>query len=95
MTRIARLALLTPQTLSVIVGNLERDGVAARRAHAVHGRIQHVDLTEAGRRLLARCRKRVLVMEEKLAGDFSGEALLAVRRWLVRVAVPAGDSPES
>lgn len=92
---LARLALLTPQTLSVIVGNLERDGVVTRRAHAIHGRIQHVDLSEAGRKLLARCRKRVLALEERLAGDFSPDALLAARRWLVSVAVPPGERPES
>ena len=33
---LARLALLTPQTVSVIVANLERAGSIVRRRHAVH-----------------------------------------------------------
>ena len=51
---LARLALLTPQTVSVILANLERDGLVARRRHAAHGRIRHVDVTASGRALLAR-----------------------------------------
>ena len=46
---LARLSLLTPQTMSVIVSNLERSGAVSRRPHAVHGRIQHIEVTEAGR----------------------------------------------
>ena len=40
---LARLTMLTPQTVSVIVTNLERSGAITRRPHAVHGRIQHID----------------------------------------------------
>ena len=36
---LARLTMLTPQTVSVIVTNLERSGAITRRPHAVHGRI--------------------------------------------------------
>ena len=56
---LARLALLTPQTLSVIVANLERAGSLVRKPHAVHGRIQHIDLSDSGRALLRECRERV------------------------------------
>ena len=55
---LARLSLLTPQTVSVIVANLERSGAIARRPHAVHGRIQHIDVTPEGLALLDACRKR-------------------------------------
>ncbi|TIU17114.1 MAG: MarR family transcriptional regulator, partial [Mesorhizobium sp.] len=64
---LARLALLTPQTLSVIVTNLERAGSLLRKPHAVHGRIQHIELSPSGQALLRRCRDRVHAIETELA----------------------------
>lgn len=84
---LARLSLLTPQTVSAIVATLERRGVLARRPHAAHGRIQHLDPTPAGRTLLARCRERVQAVERRLAEGLSPGEESAIRRWLVRVAV--------
>ena len=84
---LARLSLLTPQTMSVIVSNLERNGAVSRRPHAVHGRIQHIEVTAAGRRLLAKCRARVKAVEEDLlAGIPRGDEQM-IRRWLVKVAL--------
>jgi len=87
---LARLALLTPQTVSVIVANLERAGALARRPHASHGRVKHLDVTPAGRKLLARCRQRVQATERRLAAGLSPAEERAVRRWLVAVAVASG-----
>jgi DNA-binding MarR family transcriptional regulator len=87
---LARLALLTPQTVSVIVANLERAGSVVRRAHAIHGRIQHLDLSERGRALLATCRDRVHAIERYLTEGLSPEEDKAVRKWLVRVATAEG-----
>ena len=87
---LARLALLTPQTVSVIVANLGKAGLVSRQPHAIHGRIQHLDLTERGRALLARARERAHDVEHALLHDLSARDEQAVRRWLVRVAL-AGD----
>jgi DNA-binding MarR family transcriptional regulator len=84
---LARLALLTPQTLSVIVANLLKTGAVERKAHAVHGRIQQIDLSETGRTLLAECRTRVHAVEAELETGLSPEDLRTVRRWLVNVAM--------
>src|SRR5215211_6487009 len=43
---VARLTMLTPQTISLIIANLERDGRLARSASPDHGRIQNLQLTE-------------------------------------------------
>ncbi|MFX9721976.1 hypothetical protein ABTO99_18260, partial [Acinetobacter baumannii] len=80
---LARLALLTPQTVSVIVGNLERMAAISRRPHRVHGRIQHLELTDRGRTLLAACRQQVMGIEQDLAAGLSPAEAQAVRRWLV------------
>jgi DNA-binding MarR family transcriptional regulator len=45
---LARLSLLTPQTVSVIVANLKRSGLLASQPHAVHGRIRQLALTSRG-----------------------------------------------
>ena len=82
---IARLALLTPPTVTVIVGNLENMGAISRRPHAVHGRIQHIDVTASGKALLARCRERVQVLEAGLEAGLSVDEAQWVRRWLAGV----------
>ncbi|HUW37231.1 MAG TPA: MarR family winged helix-turn-helix transcriptional regulator [Rhodocyclaceae bacterium] len=84
---LARLSLLTPQTMSVIVSNLERNGAVSRRPHAVHGRIRHIEVTAAGRRLLAKCRARVKAVEEDLLAGISRGDEQMIRRWLVKVAL--------
>lgn len=84
---IARLTMLTPQTVSVIVANLERAGAVTRKAHAVHGRIQELGLSEAGKTLLAGCREAVRDAEQHLSEGFSEADERVIRRWLVAVAV--------
>ena len=87
---LARLSLLTPQTVSLIVANLERAGSVVRRAHEVHGRIQHLDVSESGLALLATCRKRVDSIEADVTRGLSKDEEALVRRWLVRVATTCG-----
>jgi len=84
---LARLSLQTPPTVSVIVGNLERAGAVTRRAHSVHGRIQHIDVTPSGRKLLARCRQRVQAIEQGLLSGLSARDEQVIKRWLVAVAL--------
>lgn len=85
---LARLSLLTPQTMSVIVANLERGGAVSRRPHAVHGRIQQIEVTEVGRQLLAQCRTRIKPVEDELLAAVSEVDAQVIRRWLVNAAVP-------
>ncbi len=85
----ARLAYLTPQTVSLIVRNLERAGAVARRAHDVHGRIQHLDVTADGAALLARCKKKVAAVEARLSAGLTAQQEQVLRAWLVRVAQDA------
>jgi DNA-binding MarR family transcriptional regulator len=84
---LARLALLTPQTMSVIVANLEKAGCIARHAHPEHGRIQNIDLTPEGKDVLARCKRAVASVEGALLAGLSAEQEAAVREWLVKIAM--------
>ena len=42
--------MLTPQTVSVIVANLERMETITRVPHAVHGRVLQIEVTSMGKR---------------------------------------------
>lgn len=86
---LARLSLLTPQTLSVIVANLEKRGAIARRPHQIHGRIQHIDLTAVGHRLLRSCRARVERVEKWLLASTTFAEEKIVKRWLASMAARA------
>ena len=83
---VARVALLTPQTVGVIIGNLERDGAIKKAQHPVHGRMLQWTLTRRGSDLLDKCRHRVTAVERRLVAGLSGQAEVTIRRWLSRIA---------
>ena len=83
---VARLALLTPQTVHGIIINLERDGLIARSAHPVHGRVQVITLTKMGRALLSRCKARAAKSDSDLKIGISPAQEAVIRRWLVSLA---------
>lgn len=79
---IARLTFLTPQTVSVIIGNLVKAGVVSRRPHEIHGRIQHLDLTDKGQTLLQAARKRVHAVEKDLVKGVNSTDQEMLKHWL-------------
>jgi DNA-binding MarR family transcriptional regulator len=87
---LARLTFLTPQTINVIVRNLERAGAIEKSAHAGHGRILQLDATLGGRALLRRCRARVAAVDVRLAALAGRGEERVVRRWLGAVARDLG-----
>jgi len=93
---LARLTFLTPQTINVIVRNLERAGAIAKTAHAEHGRILQLAATSKGVALLKRCRSRVQAVERALSGLVNPAEEKTVRRWLSAVAeaLSEGKIPE-
>ena len=83
---VARVALLTPQTVGVIIGNLERDGAIQKTPHPVHGRVLQWTLTRRGVGLLDQCRRRVTAVEQRLVAGLSAKAEVTIRRWLSKIA---------
>nr|WP_246741661.1 MarR family transcriptional regulator [Bradyrhizobium aeschynomenes] len=83
----ARVALLTPQTVNVIIGNLERYGAIRSTPHPIHGRVLQWSLTRRGIALLTRARRQAMALERRLAGGLGERDLATIRRWLARVAV--------
>ena len=90
---LARVALLTPQTIGVIIRNLQRDGAIKKTPHPVHGRILQWTLTAHGVRLLEQCRKRAMMLEQRLAAGLTPRDERTIRRWLADIA--AGSQQES
>ena len=83
---LARVALLTPQTVGVIIRNLERDGAIAKSPHPVHGRMLQWTLTRRGAARLKKCRRHVMALERRLAAGLNAKTQTAVRRWLSKIA---------
>ncbi len=83
---LARVAVLTPQTVGVIIRNLERDGAIGMEPHPVHGRLLQWTLTRRGASLLDKCRHHAMALERRLESGLSGKSRLTIRRWLAKIA---------
>jgi DNA-binding MarR family transcriptional regulator len=83
---LARVALLTPQTVGVIIRNLERDGAIRKTPHPVHGRVLQWSLTRRGGTLLDKSRQRVVALERRLVAGLGAKAQATIRRWLSKIA---------
>lgn len=88
---LARTALLTPQTLSVIIANLEKAGLIVKRRHAANERIRQLELSEKGKTIYAEARGRVRLLEADLAAGYSQDEQKIVRRWLAAVTAGTRD----
>jgi DNA-binding MarR family transcriptional regulator len=89
---VARVALLTPQTVGVIIANLERDGAIRKTPHPIHGRVLQWTMTRRGASLLGKCRRRALALERRLTARLGIKARVTVRRWLSKIATDLQDS---
>ena len=83
---LARVALLTPQTVGVIIRNLEREGAIRKNPHPVHGRVLQWTLTRRGQTLLGKCRARSRALERRLQAGLAPKAQATIRRWLSKIA---------
>jgi len=89
---LARVALLTPQTVSVIIRNLERDGAIRKTPHPVHGRVLQWTLTSHGTTVLEKCRHIAQAQERRLSAGLDPKSEQVVRQWLSKIATDLQDS---
>jgi DNA-binding MarR family transcriptional regulator len=87
---LARVALLTPQTVGVIIHNLERDGAIRKTPHPIHGRVLQWTLTRRGETRLDKCRRHALGLERRLMAGLPKQAQATIRRWLAKIATDLG-----
>lgn len=89
---LARLAMLTPQTVNLITRNLLRRRAIVQVKHETHGRILKLQPTRAGEVLLKKARTQVAEVEARLERTLPAAHAVAIRAWLVRIAVDFGGS---
>jgi DNA-binding MarR family transcriptional regulator len=70
---LARRCLVTPQTMSSVLGTLENRGLVERKPHPIHSHILEARLTRAGRSLLAKAHVDATTVEEALHAEFTEE----------------------
>jgi DNA-binding MarR family transcriptional regulator len=83
---LARIERLTPPTMSVIIGNLERKGALTRRAHPDNARVQCLEATARGLELQARARENTLSSRARLASAAPSDACKVILAWLRSVS---------
>jgi DNA-binding MarR family transcriptional regulator len=83
---LARVAMLTPQTMNLVVRKLERDKLVARNEHETHGRVLRLALTARGQQKLHECRRRANAVEKRLLALLDPGVEPQLRQWLADVA---------
>src|SRR5215831_14569881 len=84
---LARVMMVTPQAVNLLVTGLERDNLIERRPRRNHGRILEIHPTREGIRRLDRAYPVVIELEDRISASLSGRELATVKRWLVQAAV--------
>jgi DNA-binding MarR family transcriptional regulator len=84
--QLARRSLVTPQSMSEVLGLLVEHGYVRRRAEPGHGRVIRNELTKAGSRALARCDRAVDSVEREMLGELDSDEVAGLRDVLLRCA---------
>lgn len=83
---LARRCLVTPQTMTTIVRNLEAAGLIERTPHPLHKHVIETRPTPAGRKALDQADDRAASVERRLAAAFTQDELDTLRALLARVS---------
>ena len=83
---LARLTMLTPQTVNGIVRTLEKRGAIRKEPDRLNGRILRLIITKDGLALNSRCRALTAPIQAALKARMSPHAEAAIRQWLVDIA---------
>jgi DNA-binding MarR family transcriptional regulator len=71
---LARRAFVTPQSMHVVLQELESRQLLVRRTHPYHRRVLQAELTDAGRGTLEEAADAVDATEERMLGKLSDQA---------------------
>jgi DNA-binding MarR family transcriptional regulator len=81
---LARRCLVTPQTMSSVLGTLEGRGLVERKPHPIHNHILEARLTRTGRSLLAKADVPAMAVEEALDAEFNAKERQQLLKLLAR-----------
>ena len=79
---LARRCLVTPQTMTTVLGNLTVKGLIERRTVPGQGRAMETTITPAGKRLLGRADKKIVEVEELLNAQLTKTEQASLRKLL-------------
>jgi DNA-binding MarR family transcriptional regulator len=86
---LARAAGVRPQSITDLVGPLERDGLITRRESPEHKRILKITLSPAGEHLLERAFPVTQQLEQDLLGNLEAAELERLREGLLKLLANA------
>ena len=81
---LARLSLVTPQSMSEVLALLVAKGYVRRRAEPGHGRVIRIELTKVGSRALERGDRAVDEVEREMLADLDADEAAELRAVLLR-----------
>lgn len=84
---VARVSLLSPQAVNIILANLENAKLINRTAHETHGRVLILTLTKLGHKRLEQCKIKVDLIQQQMLAGLSPKEEKIIRNWLVRCAM--------
>jgi transcriptional regulator, MarR family len=82
--QLARAALVSPQTMATILGNLEAKGLIERDVSSLHVRVLICHLTSAGCELVSNADRTVKSIEDDLRSNFTEDEFRCFREYLAR-----------
>ena len=82
---LARKSFVTPQTMNLIVQNLESRGLIGRSLSTIHGKIRNTEVTAKGAALLTRANEMVLNVQSEIFGRISEAENLALTEILKKL----------
>lgn len=84
---LARVSMLTPQTINAVVHTLEQSGFIERTPHPTHRKIRCLTITPEGASRLTKAKSKTRDIE-KLLGESLDEAMdKHIREWLADIAI--------
>ncbi|MGY0231192.1 MarR family winged helix-turn-helix transcriptional regulator [Longispora urticae] len=91
--QLARVCLVTPQTMSTITANLLAKGLIEKHRTDVHAQVLVLKATPAGLELLERVEPGNLAVEARLISGFTPEEQEKFREFLIRALSALTDPP--
>jgi len=83
---LARLCLVSPQAIMILLKSMEQQGLIARSFHPRHPNVLELHMSDAGREALHAARERIEPMEARVFGAFTARETASFREYLSRFA---------
>ena len=83
---LARLCLVSPQAIMILLKSMEQQGLITRSFHPRHPNVLELHMSDAGREALHTARERIEPMEARVLGAFSAKEIGVFREYLSRFA---------